>query len=74
VHKIEKAGLTFLEYIQSRDMSWHVPTVYVEPDLNSISQLDLFSVKTEDHIEMFNLGYESAKQICNGISSEASKK
>lgn len=67
VHKIEKAGLAFLEYVQGKTTR-SKNIVYVEPDLNSISQLDLFSVKTKDHIEMFNRGYESAKQICNSIS------
>ena len=62
VHKLEKTGLHFLETIQSKtDKSKNI--VYVEPELNSISQMDLFSVNTEDHMEMFNQGYESARQM-----------
>lgn len=67
LHKIEKTGLHFLENIQNKAAK-NKNIVYVEPDLNSISQMDLFGVKTEDHIEMFNRGYESAKQIIKTVS------
>ncbi len=62
VHQFEKAGLRFLESIQNKNKT-NNNIVCVEPELNLISQMDLFSVKSEDHIEMFNKGYEAAKQI-----------
>ena len=63
IHGIEKAGLTFLETIQNKTTR-NKNIVYVEPDLNSISQIDLFGVNAHDHMEMFKRGYEAAKQIC----------
>ena len=61
LHAVEKAGLNLLEHLQNKTgKSKNI--VYVEPNLNSISQIDLFSVNTEDHMDMFNKGYESAKQ------------
>ncbi len=62
IHMLEQSGLTFLEHLQNKTAK-SKNVVYVEPDLNSISQMDLFSVKTEDHMDMFNKGYESAKQM-----------
>ena len=62
LHKIEKAGLSFLENIQNKTAK-NKNIVYVEPDTNSISQIDLFGVNTDDHLSMFKQGYEAAKQI-----------
>ena len=61
VHGLEKIGLNFLESIQNKT-SKNKNIVYIEPHINSLSQIDLFGIKTEDHLEMFNRGYESAKE------------
>ena len=62
VHKIEKTSLNFLENIQNKTAK-NKNIIYVEPDLNSISQMDLFAVNTADHMAMFDRRYESAKQM-----------
>ncbi len=62
IHGLEKAGLNFLESIQNKSAQ-NKNVISVEPDLNSISQIDLFGANTDDHIDMFNRGYERAKQV-----------
>ena len=61
LHTIEKAGLNLLENIQNKTTK-SKNIIYVEPDLNSISQIDLFGVNIDDHLDMFKQGYEAAKQ------------
>ena len=62
IHGLEKAGLNLLEAIQGTTKK-NKNVISVEPELNSISQMDLLGANTDDHIEMFNKGYQAAKQI-----------
>ena len=62
LHKTEKMGLSFLENIQN-ETAKSKNVICVEPELNSISQVDLFGVNACDHMEMFKRGYESARHI-----------
>jgi len=62
MHSIEKATIDFLEGTQ-KNQSSKEDIIYIQPDVSSIAQTDLFSVEPKDHIELFNKGYEKAKQI-----------
>ena len=62
VHEIEKATIDFLyenQKIKNRDTE----IIYIQPDVSSIAQMDLFLVNEEDHLELFKKGYEAAKRI-----------
>ncbi len=61
VQRIEQATIDFLENKQAQ-CSGDKNIIYINPDVNSISQIDLFSVTAADHIELFKSGYEAAKR------------
>ncbi len=67
VHKIEKTAIDFLDSFQRKDRDstncCSTDLVYIQPDVSSIAQTDLFLVKTEDHIELFKKGYEAANEV-----------
>ncbi len=72
VHEIEKATIDFLYDVQTKNLS-NSDVVYIKPDVSSIAQMDLFLVKSEDHIELFNKGYESAKLVFSNDLVSSSK-
>lgn len=62
VHNLEKVTIDFLEDLQKSSSS-SKNVIYLNPDLSSISQTDLFVVSSSDHIELFKLGYAKAKEV-----------
>ena len=62
VHKIEQATIDFLESTQKKKSN-HKQIVYINPNVSSIAQTDLFLVGAEDHLELFKNGYECAKKV-----------
>lgn len=61
VNQIEQATIKFLEGNQKRNFK-DKNIVYIQPDVSRISQMDLFTVGAEDHLELFDKGYESARE------------
>jgi predicted acylesterase/phospholipase RssA len=61
VHEVEKATINFLYDIQKKQSQRH-EIIHIQPDVSSIAQMDLFLVKPDDHLELFEKGYESARQ------------
>lgn len=72
MHEVEKATIDFLHGMQ-RSKNKEDEKIYIEPDVSSIAQMDLFWVKPDDHIELFKKGYESAKQAFIQKNNLASK-
>ena len=62
IHSIEKATIDFLEDKQKNN-SCSKNLIYIEPDVSSIAQMDLFNIQPEDHIDLFKKGYVRAKQV-----------
>lgn len=60
VHEIEKATIEFLYNTQNKNSLKEI--ICINPDVSSIAQLDLFSVNSNDHVELFKKGYEAAKE------------
>ncbi len=67
VQRIEQATIDFLEGTQAREQKSNI--VNISPDVNLISQIDLFAVNAEDHMKLFKSGYEAAEQAV-GASCE----
>lgn len=62
VHEIEKATINFLYGTQSKNIN-QTELINIQPDVSSIAQTDLLFVNSEDHKELFEKGYESARKI-----------
>ena len=61
VQRIEQATIDFLEGTQTKEQKSNI--VHINPDVNLISQIDLFAVNAEDHIRLFKSGYEAAESV-----------
>lgn len=66
VYKIEQATIDFLYNTQNKNTLKNI--VCINPDVSSIAQLDLFSVNTNDHLELFKKGYEAAKESFESLA------
>ncbi|MBI3591390.1 MAG: patatin-like phospholipase family protein [Candidatus Melainabacteria bacterium] len=62
VHEIEKATIDFL-YENQKKKNRDAEIIYIQPDVSSIAQMDLFLVNEKDHLELFKKGYEAAKKV-----------
>ena len=64
VHYLEKNTIEFLEGFQKTKED-KKNTIYIQPEVGIINQIDLFAVSPEDHLELFQKGYESAQAAFN---------
>ena len=62
VHKFEETGIDVLNSLQGNRIK-RKNVISLEPQLNSISQMDFFSVSPKDHLELFEQGYKEAKKL-----------
>ena len=68
VNKIENVSLSFLKKRQNNLLKTNLVDLSI--NVSSLSQLDLFAVKAEDHIELFKIGYNCADQVFSNLSNE----
>jgi len=61
VHKFEQKAIDFLHHNQKSENTER-KVLCINPDVSSIAQLDIFAVKSHDHIELFQKGYEAARE------------
>lgn len=73
MHMIEKATIDFLYDVQNSKENLS-NTIYVQPDVSSIAQTDFLLVRKEDHIELFQRGYDAAKEILSDWLLKSEKK